>query len=870
MRTKRRHVGKPAESRPPRARPGGEQEQQSQQASASTAGSRHTRRRRRRRLRAAILLGIVAILAFMLRAAMPGQAGQPSATQASAGHPIAAVTTAARQPAASSGGLCSVPGIGDIGSLVNLCTLGSSGLIGDLNNVCQPSLPDPEAANSGIDSMIAPPAEGKQPATLYSSYGVAGQYWAATNLQCSDMTSLIGNNVAGMVFDIAKAIDRVTITVYQAAAGNGILNWLTSVVDRLITALGNAIYFTYLAPVVILGTMWLAWQGLIRKRATRTIEGTIWMVVACTAAIWLIGRPADFTGMGADVSNGITSALNTAFSNLPATNQSSCLPVASNDPQVQAASYGSPSGNDLVAQNANDLWSVLVCKPWLAGEFGTTQYSPPGSPPTPVNTYARQLLWAQAIATNEKPTSALIQAKQSTYAGISSSIQQNDPSVYPLFQGKEWTTRLEIGFAALFAAAIAGVLVLLISVTLILLKLGFLLLLITGPFFLLIGTHPGFGRVIAIRWFEMLVGVLLKQAAVALVLSVLLYAYALIMGTSDAALPWGLKILMIALVTIAVFIYRRPFQHLFSAVGYGMIGSTTRAETEIERVRPSVRENALARAAGALPGLATFREIRLARRSLGGAAAAGVAAAVRGTPAASGAAAGAGTGTDTEDGRVAAAGSGTAAGAGGDGGRAGGRGGLSLRNRNAGPTAGNGQGRSAPPLNLPSRTGTAGTAAGAGAGPARTGPAASPPPRSGSAGSGSPGSGSSGSPASGPARASWPMRPGPSQQQTQVPSGTGRPPTGSGPASSGRGAWSDMSAGRPAGPPARQPAPPPAASPPPAAPASGAARQPVRRPSNSPARGHATDADAPRDAPGDGPAPPRTGGPSWMRPRRRK
>jgi hypothetical protein len=857
MRTKRRHVGKPAESRPPRARPGGEKQSQ---ASASTAETSRHPGRRRRRVRTAILLGVVAIFAFMLRAAMPGQAGQPAAAPGSAGHPVAAVTTAARQPAALSGGLCSVPGIGDIGSLVNLCTLGSSGLIGDLNNVCQPSLPDPEAANSGIDSMIAPPAEGKQPTTLYSSYGVAGQYWAATNLQCSDMTSLIGNNVAGMVFDIAKAIDRVTITVYQAAAGNGILNWLTSVVDKLITALGNAIYFTYLAPVVILGTMWLAWQGLIRKRATRTIEGTIWMVVACTAAIWLIGRPADFTGMGADVSNGITSALNTAFSNLPATNQSSCLPVASNDPQVQAASYGSASGNDLVAENANDLWSVLVCKPWLAGEFGTTQYSPPGSPPTPVNTYARQLLWAQAIATNEKPTSALIQAKQSTYAGISSSIQQNDPSVYPLFQGKEWTTRLEIGFAALFAAAIAGVLVLLISVTLILLKLGFLLLLITGPFFLLIGTHPGFGRVIAIRWFEMLVGVLLKQAAVALVLSVLLYAYALIMGTSDAALPWGLKILMIALVTIAVFIYRRPFQHLFSAVGYGMIGSTERTDVEMQRIRRSMPANRLAAAASALPSLANYRAALLARRGSGAAAAA---AAATGAPAATG------TATDGQAGQG-ADGNGTAAGTGGDGARGGGRGGLSLRNRTGGPTAGNGQGRSAPPLNLPSRSGTAGAAAGAGAGTARPGPAASPPPRSGSAAPGPPASGSSSSPASAPARASWPMRPGPSPQ-TQVPSGPGRPPTSSASAGSGRsGAWSDMSTGRSAGPSARPPTPPPAASPPPAAPASGPARQPVRRPSNSPIRGRATDADAARDAPGDGPAPPRAGGPSWMRPRRRK
>ena len=486
---------------------------------------------------------------------------------------------------AAPGGVCQVPGIGDIGGLLGFCNAGSSGLIGDLNNICQPSVPAPEPAVGGIDSLIKPPATGgKPPATLYASYGMAGQSWAAYGLQCSDMTSLIGNSVAGMVFDAAKALDRVTITVYQSAAGEGILSWLTSSVDRLITGLGNAIYFPYLAPVVIIGAIWLAWQGLIRKRATRTIEGTIWMVIACAAAIWLIGRPADFTGLGKTVSDGITQTLNVAFSGLPSPAQSQCVPVGGNDPQVHTANFAYTGGTSIVDQNANELWTVLVCKPWLDGEFGTTAYATAkGAKPTVVNQYGRQLLWSQAIAANEKATPDLITAKQNTFAGIAASLKQNNPDVYSLFQGNQYPTRLEIAFASLFAALVAGVLVLLIAITLIILKLGFLLLLVAGPFFLIVGTHPGFGRVVALRWVEMLIGVLLKEAAVALVLSVLLYTYSLIMGTSDAALPWALKILMIALVTIAVFIYRRPFQHLFSAVGYGVIGSRERAETEIGR-----------------------------------------------------------------------------------------------------------------------------------------------------------------------------------------------------------------------------------------------------------------------------------------------
>ncbi|HEY2490353.1 MAG TPA: type IV secretion system protein [Streptosporangiaceae bacterium] len=512
------------------------------------------------------------------------------------------------------GGICSVPGIGDIGNLLNLCHGG--GFTGDLNNICQPSLPQPEPASGGIDAIIRPPASpGPQGKTLYDNYGVAGQFWAATDMQCSDMTSMIGNNVAGMVFDAAKAVDRVTITVYQSAAGNGILAWLSGVVDRLISSLGNAIYFPYLAPVVLLGVMWLAWHGLIRKRATRTIEGTIWMVVACAAAIWLIGRPADFTGVGQAVSNGVTQVLNVAFSKLPNPGQGDCVPVHGGDPQSPGgASFGFTQGNGLVDQNANELWSVLVCKPWLDGEFGTTQFSTGRTGQTPVNTYGRQLLWAQAIAANETPTAALIKAKQTVYSGIAASIKAHDPAIYPLFQGNQWTSRLEIGFAGLFAALVAGVLVLLIAITLIILKLGFLLLLIAGPFFLIVGTHPGFGRVVATRWFEMLVGVLLKSVAVAIVLSVLLYAYSLIMGTSDSVLPWALKILMIALVTIAVFIYRKPFQHLFSAVGYGSIGARERAELEIYRSREVLRRNATGVAAAAVGGFTGYSVGRLARR----------------------------------------------------------------------------------------------------------------------------------------------------------------------------------------------------------------------------------------------------------------
>jgi len=715
--------------------------------------------------------------------------------------PASAATTAPAQPVAHSQpaapsepavsaapdasmatGVCAVPGIGDIGGLLGLCTGGSSGVVGDLNNICTPSVPQPEQANSTVNEMIATPGGQTGGKTLYDNYGIAGQYWAATGLQCSDMTSLIGNNVAGMVFDLAKSLDRATITVYQTAAGNGILTWLQNAVNTLITALGNAIYYPFLAPVVILGAVWLAWQGLIRKRATRTIEGTIWMVLACAAAVWLIGRPADFTGIGTTVSNGVTQVLNTAFAKLPAPNASNCLPVTTTDPQSVTANYAFTSGNGLVDENANELWSVLVCKPWLDGELGTTQWAPPnsvGATTNVVNQFGRQLLWSQAIAANEKPTQALITAKQDTYTGIAQKLQANYPAVYPLFQGNQWTNRLEIGFEALFAALAAGLLVLLIALTLIILKLSFLLLLVAGPFFLIVGVHPGFGRVIAIRWFEMLVGVLMKSIAIALVLSVLLYCYSLIMGTTDQTLPWGLKIMMIALVTVAVFIYRKPFTHLFSSVGYGVIGSTERAEYSWREASFGFRR-ASANAAGvAVPGVGAYRAARWARRNPAAAAAAGGAAGAAAAAAGGGGDDATGTGTGTggspgtgsvrqsngapasdghaaprlrSDGAPPASEESADATAGGGGG-AGGNG-ANGRTTRQWPEAGGGAGRAAPPLPLPSRDGS--TPAGAPAGWARgsaarsgtaSGRSAPPPrtPRPSSNGNGN-GNGSSGTP----------------------------------------------------------------------------------------------------------------------------
>jgi hypothetical protein len=301
------------------------------------------------------------------------------------------------------------------------------------------------------------------------------------------------------------------------------------------------------------------------------------------------------------------------------------------------------------------------------------------------------------------------------------------------------------------------------------------------------------------------------------VLSVLLYSYSLIMGTSDAVLPWALKILMIALVTIAVFIYRKPFSHLFSAVGYGTIGSQERAEYSLREAGATFRRSTLDAATVAVPGVAGYRAARWARRNPGQAAtlAAGVASGAGAAAAASAAEAAARAGTvgsassDAYASRLrpdappSADGEGEAstsrrvvAGAGSS----------SVARRNM-PEADNGAGRVAPPLDLPPRTdgganGSAGTASGwsRGAGRSAVGGSAGPRTRAASPGpvGTTGGTGASRTPARsrgsaglGPARSAPPVRGGSGQsgsgQSGSGRSGSAQSRSGSGPAWPGSG-----------------------------------------------------------------------------------
>ncbi|MFE9245257.1 conjugal transfer protein TrbL [Nocardiopsis sp. NPDC006938] len=402
--------------------------------------------------------------------------------------------------------------------------------------------------------------------------------------------------LANSAWDLSKTINQSTITVYQAATSDGLLSSFNEMVEGVVIALREGIWRPLIPTMVILGAIWLGWYGLVRKRVILTIESSVWMIAATALGMWILINPSQVMSLGGSVVNSGTQLVTSAVGQLPYGGASVSCPSGAASPE--RATWESESDYQ-VRRNADMMWSSLVCQPWVAGQFGSGPFAN-----SAVEDHGLNLIEAQAVSRIEQEqirsgdldANALIEEKQAAYESIAADMQEYYPSVYPLFAGDDQGSRLGIATLALFASVFAGGLILAGSVALIVLKIGFMLLFMLAPIFLLIGIHPGYGRMVLLRWVELMVGFLLKQIFVVLLIALLVMSYGLVMSTP---LGWGLQMILLALFTLALFVYRKTFAYLFSSVNANTFTSRI--------VGDAARSQALDKSAMVLPPVAYLK-----------------------------------------------------------------------------------------------------------------------------------------------------------------------------------------------------------------------------------------------------------------------
>jgi hypothetical protein len=465
-------------------------------------------------------------------------------------------------------------GASDIwGNVAPSSPLGSAGLFGRYPL-------DHYALDQHFDAISASLTGGVDSSGLLPmlAYFFASLLWVATSFLANTLITF---------FSFAFSLDLLNGS--SATGGAGAL----APVSRAI----HSIYFNvfggpwFVLAITVVG-IWAIWKALVQRRYSETAGALGLSLIYVTLALFFVVQPAATIGGASKWAN----EMSVAF--------------------LSIADHGSPSGGAQAKEGAaNQLFELLVFKPWVVLEFGGLEHcalsgtgsedaDPISAPVRPLssnrsrdaqlarrlasgtevsadgkvcvnnaNKYARHLLQfdpesdernAEYEALDHGDSSKLPEAdreRASYRLGIA-----DKPATDAMEEGGQYQRFL---LALVVFVGELGIFLLLgsLSVGIILAQVLLLLLLAFAPVALVAAAIPGRGHAFFKGWLEKLAGYLLRKAAYSLILAVLL-AVAGALAAATSAMGWLMSFGLQALFFWAVFLQRKSLTE-------GLIGIAT-------------------------------------------------------------------------------------------------------------------------------------------------------------------------------------------------------------------------------------------------------------------------------------------------------
>lgn len=434
--------------------------------------------------------------------------------------------------------------------------------------------PYPESASEGVNGLLTPEipldrvgpipsfdrdADPVRPkADIFYEYGVSGQFWHVITTSCVDkMSGAPISAVSSIIWTFARAASLIAIRVYELAVTGVVIDGLSEFVIDSVIALRDGFWRPLVPSVVMLGAVWMGWTGLVRRRVTLTVQGAAWMVGGVVLALWVLGAPEQAIRSVNSVSGAGDAIARSVTGLVPGGDRVACPP--------ERTDTDAPGLRRLESEyQADQLWSGLVCRPWLAGAFGSGPRADAASAQYGIALLSNQSVTrteSHYLTTGEITEKDLVEQKIARFENLAEDMQENHPSVYPMFSGEKPSERLGVAFLALIAALLCGGFLFLVSLLVIVAKLGFFVLLLLAPFFLLVGLHPGAGRIYLVRWVEATLGILVYQIVFSLMVMLLVRVYLLVLSS---ALPWGMQIVVLLFLAMTVVLFRKRVARIFT------------------------------------------------------------------------------------------------------------------------------------------------------------------------------------------------------------------------------------------------------------------------------------------------------------------
>ena len=421
--------------------------------------------------------------------------------------------------------------------LVVLALVGGSVLLGQPAFAqplsCKES-PEPDRPGTGLVGSLDPPTYGVgEPGSVYDEVGYAGLVWHNYDLGCAgtavfNPATTTDTWLGNQTLNVAKfVVGGVNWSHYLIADGGELLSPLDNLISAGTRAMYDAVFTTWIGPVLLILSvilLWLALRGDLARETQRAGMAVVALVVGSAAYL----APVDWATAADDLLlDGVT--------------------------QMQEGFLGQVGLGD-----RDTLPTVLVdqiiYRNWLRGEFG--------SPDVPqAQQLGRELLRAQTFTKAEiaeqRDTMELAAQKKAAFAGVGERMGDR----YPYFQGRSGS-RVGAGLLAIVQAACIGLFQLLSKVLVLVAMLVLRLLVMTAPAV----------AVVAVLKPDVLPA-LLRVAGAAIVNTLVVGAlaglHALLVVSlfrPGAGVDLWLSLLVTGVVTVVLWAVARPFRRLVSMV----------------------------------------------------------------------------------------------------------------------------------------------------------------------------------------------------------------------------------------------------------------------------------------------------------------
>lgn len=410
------------------------------------------------------------------------------------------------------------------------------------------------------------------------AYFLAGVLWVLTSFLANALISL---------FAFAFSLDLVNGSA--ATGGAGALGPVSGAIHSIYSNVFGAPWLVLAITVV---GIWAMWRALVQRRYSETAGALALSLIYVVLALFFVAQPARTIGSASAWTNQMSEAF------------------------LSISDHGDPSGGNQAKDDAaNQLFDLLVFKPWVVLEFGGLEHcalsgtgdedsDPISAPVRPLSSNpARDAQLARRLASGTEVTAdgKVCVNNANKYArhflqfglgtderdaeydaldhGDSTKLPEADnerkgyrpgvadkPATDAMEEGGQYQ-RLLIAIVVFFGELGAFCLLGSLSIGIILAQILLLLLLAFAPVALLAAAIPGRGHAFFKGWLEKLAGYLLRKAAYSLILATLL-AVAGALSSATAAMGWLMSFGLQALFFWAVFLQRKNLAE-------GLIGIAT-------------------------------------------------------------------------------------------------------------------------------------------------------------------------------------------------------------------------------------------------------------------------------------------------------